>query len=171
MGYSWGETERQFPAPPSTESEGLGVFHQQAFEFFPCNKNMTSPLPTPCLCLSVSPVDRQTEGHFSSWGELGTEHRSLGYGRKTLCFAIPRSHIILMLHMTLLENLGFITHLLPRPSGFGNMQGVSRSAQLGQPGCVCGSWCPLYLKDSQGWPPAAPVPKGQPGTATNCPCT
>lgn len=53
-GYSWGETERQVPAPPSTESEGLGVFHQQAFEFFPCNKNMTSPLPTPCLCLSLS---------------------------------------------------------------------------------------------------------------------
>lgn len=53
-GYSRGEREKKFPAPPYKESQGLGVFHQQAFEFFPCNKNMTSPLPTPCLCLSVS---------------------------------------------------------------------------------------------------------------------
>lgn len=48
-------------------------------------------------------MDRQTEGH---WGGLGTEQKPLGYGRKTLCFAIPRSHIIFVLHMTLLEKSG-----------------------------------------------------------------
>lgn len=48
---------------------------------------MTSPLPTSCL----SPVARQTEGHFKSGGEVGAWAEVSGDRRKMLCHSL-KSH-------------------------------------------------------------------------------
>lgn len=95
-------------------------------------------------------------------------------------FALPFPEVTSFLCYTGLswKNLGFITHLLPQPSGLGNVRGALRRAPgcavrarlaAGQPGCVCGSWCP------QAWPsstiPTSQAGKGEPGQeqATSCP--
>lgn len=117
MGLCMSREREKIPSYAIQRVIGIRSISPAGFRLFfsPSNKNMTSPLPTSCLCLSLSPVDRQTEGHFNSRGELSTEQKSLGHRKKMLCFAIPRSHIILMfmLHTALLEGLGFITCLLP----------------------------------------------------------